>query len=218
MIRHWRIVGKIQMSWYQLTIDTEALPAPGHRWSSRWPKRSETCDQRLLIIWGPTDPKWCKEFEFCSQGREENWWWKKILTGSDEYCGNICIFASVHTIAIDYMHPRNRNINMVFVSVRSGQAAWNGNLAQKFALPSWQVAIKDWVKSEIGSCSTYMYSWESSGGVEGLCNHFSGLISQRHRSSGLMIVNSSTFHGGRQKHEGRTRTCPPTCSDSCMDR
>lgn len=77
---------------------------------------------------------------------------------------------------------------------------------------------KDWVKSEIGSCSTYMYSWESSGGVEGLCNHFSGLISQRHRSSGLMIVNSSTFHGGRQKHEGRTRTCPPTCSDSCMDR
>lgn len=52
----------------------------------------------------------------------------------------ICIFASVHTIAIDYMHPRNRN--MVLVSVRSGQAAWNGNLAQKFALPSWQVAIQ----------------------------------------------------------------------------
>jgi len=172
MIRHWRIVGKIQMSWYQLTIDTEALPAPGHRWSSRWPKRSETCDQRLLIIWGPTDPKWCKEFEFCSQGREENWWWKKILTGSDEYCGNICIFASVHTIAIDYMHPRNRNMNMVFVSVRSGQAAWNGNLAQKFALPSWQVAIQR-LGEKWNRILQYLYvllgiKWRSGGVVQPL--------------------------------------------------
>ena len=121
---------------------------------------------------GTNGPEMVQRIWICSQGREENWWCKKILTGSDEYCGNICIFASVHTIAIDYMHPRNRNMNMVFVSVRSGQAAWNGNLAQKFALPSWQVAIQR-LGEKWNRILQYLYvllgiKWRSGGVVQPL--------------------------------------------------
>ena len=201
MIRHWRIVGKIKMSWYQLTIDREALPAPGHRWSSRWPKRSETCDQRLLIIWGPTDPKWCKEFEFAARvgkkiGGAKRYWLDLMnivgIYASLQVCIRLQSITCIQETGTWCLSP--------FVQVKQLEMeTWHKN--SHFQVGKLQ--SKDWVKSEIGSCSTYMYSWESSGEVEGLCNHFSGLISQRHRSSGwwswirqhFMVVDRSTRVG-----------------------